>query len=83
MSSSPADPLEPLLERWAARSRLTETEAETIRASIVRSAEAGLDPAWWQDLVGRVNTIVVHAATLPEAAQEAMRQAVLMPAYRG
>jgi len=64
--------LDELLDRWAERSRLTEPEAAAILAAVVASPEPALDPAWWQDLVGRVSGLVVQVATMPEAARAAM-----------
>jgi len=74
------DGLTDLLERWADGMRLTGAQAEEIRASIVRGPHSGLDPVWWQDLMGRVNGMALQVATMPEAARSAMRQALLAPA---
>lgn len=66
--------LDRLLDDWAEGSRLTDTQAIGVLAAIVGSPAPGpaLDPAWWQDLVGRVSGIVVQVTTLPEAARAAM-----------
>jgi hypothetical protein len=66
------DDLDRLLERWTERSRLTEAQSAAILAAVVRTPEPALDPAWWQDLVGRVSGVVVQVATLPDAARAAM-----------
>ncbi|HSR26665.1 MAG TPA: hypothetical protein VLW53_24160 [Candidatus Eisenbacteria bacterium] len=64
--------LDRLLERWAERSRLTGAQSEAILAAVVRTPEPALDPAWWQDLVGRVSGMIVQVTTMPEAARAAM-----------
>ena len=64
--------LDRLLEQWAERSRLTDAQSEAILAAVVRAPEPALDPAWWQDLVGRVSGTIVQVTTLPEAARAAM-----------
>ena len=69
--------LDPLLEQWAERSRLTDAQSEAILAAVVRTPEPALDPAWWQDLVGRVSGMIVQVTTLPEAARAAMLPALV------
>jgi hypothetical protein len=66
------DELDDLLERWAARSRLGETEASAILAAVLEAPQPALDPAWWQGLMGRVSGLVVQVTTMPEAARAAM-----------
>jgi hypothetical protein len=68
-----------VLERWAERVQLSGEDAEAIRDTIVTTPRSGLDPARWQELMGRVNGVVVQVATVPQAAQAAMRQALLAP----
>jgi len=64
--------LDELLDLWAESSRLTEPEAASMLAAVILAPEPALDPAWWQDLMGRVSGLVVQVATMPEAARAAM-----------
>jgi hypothetical protein len=73
-----SDELDRLLEGWAERSRLTEAQSAAILAAVLQASAPALDPAWWQDLVGRVSGMIVHAAMLPEAARAAMLPPQLM-----
>ena len=43
-------------------------EVDAILAAVLETPPPGLDPTWFQDLAGRVSSLVVQVATMPEAA---------------
>ena len=65
--------LDDLLEEWGEASRLTAREAEAVRAAVVTTRPAGLDPGWWSGLMGQVSTAVIQAAALPASARAALQ----------
>jgi hypothetical protein len=64
--------LDGLLGEWAADARLTAREVGDVRASVLATRPAGLDPAWWSGLMGQVNAAVIQAVALPPSARSAL-----------
>lgn len=73
--------LDRLLGEWANVSRLRADEAENVRLAVVTTRPAGLDAAWWSQLVGQVSATVVGATGLPESARAALQGTWAMPAW--
>lgn len=71
MTNGDAGDLDAMLRGWAAATRLTDVEADTIRRAVVREPVPAssprvtanpLAPSWWTDLSLRVSAIMVDAS---------------------